>query len=192
MRTNDVVVGAGIGALLAFMFDPGAGARRRALVRDKLVFSARRTCEGLDATARDIATRTRGIVAATRGRLTREAVDDTRLIERVRARLGRASSHPHAVSVFASDGDIILRGPILANEMPRALAEINRVRGVKRVINELEPHASAEGVPFLQGRGRTAGSNVNILQRRWTSKTRALVAIAGVAAGASALAYARR
>ena len=172
MKTNDVVVGAGIGALLAYMFDPDRGARRRALLRDKLVLTARKTRDGVDATARDLAHRTRGLIAATRGRFVAEQIDDATLTERVRARLGR--------------------GPILAEEMPTVLAAINRVRGVKCVVNELEPHASAEGVPSLQGRGRRAGPSIDILQRHWAPATRALVAVAGVAAGVSAVAYARR
>lgn len=192
MKTNDVVVGAGIGALLAYMFDPDRGARRRALLRDKLVLTARKTRDGVDATARDLAHRTRGLIAATRGRFVPEQVDDATLTERVRARLGRVSLHAHALDVLANDGEIILRGPILAEEMPTVLAAINRVRGVKCVVNELEPHASAEGVPSLQGRGRRAGPSIDILQRHWAPATRALVAVAGVAAGVSAVAYARR
>jgi hypothetical protein len=174
------------------MFDPDRGARRRALLRDKLVLTARKTRDGVDATARDLAHRTRGLIAATRGRFVPEQVDDATLTERVRARLGRVSLHAHALDVLANDGEIILRGPILAEEMPTVLAAINRVRGVKCVVNELEPHASAEGVPSLQGRGRRAGPSIEILQRHWAPATRALVAVAGVAAGVSAVAYARR
>jgi len=38
-------------------------------------------------------------------------VDDDVLVERVRAHLGRAVSHPHAVDVGAADGVVTLRGP---------------------------------------------------------------------------------
>ena len=51
MNTRDVVIGAGMGAALAFMLDPQGGGRRRALVRDKMVWASRKT-RGLSASIR--------------------------------------------------------------------------------------------------------------------------------------------
>jgi hypothetical protein len=193
MNSRDFLIGAGVGAALAYMLDPNGGGRRRALARDKVVRATRRTRDGLDATARDLANRTRGIAAATRGRLAHEEVDDAVLVERVRAKIGRVSSHPRAIDVEANGGDVTLRGPILSHEVSRVLATAANVRGVASVSNELDPHESPEGVPSLQGAGRTAGPGLDILQRNWAPATQALVTVAGIAAtGMAVAAYGRR
>jgi hypothetical protein len=191
MSTRDMLAGAGIGAALAFMMDPAGGGRRRALVRDKAVRATRKTRDGLDATARDIAHRARGIAAATRGRLSKDEVNDIRLIERVRAKLGRVCSHPRAIEVEARDGEVTLRGPILAGEVNSVLATAAAVRGVQSVVNELEPHATSEGIPSLQGEGRIAGSSLDILQPNWAPATRAMVAASLLATGVCLVAYTR-
>lgn len=182
MNTRDILVGAGVGAAVAFMLDPLGGGRRRARVRDQVVRASRKTRDGVDATARDLANRTRGIAAATRGRFISDDVDDERLVERVRAKLGRLSSHPRAIDVRAQDREVTLYGPILAHEVDRVLSTVAAVRGVRSVINELEPHESAEGVPPLQGEGRVAGSSIDILQHKWAPATQALVGVAALAA----------
>jgi hypothetical protein len=193
MVTRDVVVGIGIGALLLFIADPRAGRRRRALARDQVVRASRKTRDALDATARDVANRTTGMVAATRARWRSERVDDQRLLERVRAKLGRACSHPRAIDVDVTDATVTLRGPILANEIDNVLTTVWGVRGVVGVTNALETHESAEGVPALQGRGSIADSERDIFQRHWAPTTQALVTAAGLAATAVCMAaYARR
>jgi osmotically-inducible protein OsmY len=193
MDRGALLTGAGVGALLTFALDPDRGARRRALARDKLIWAARKTRDGIDATARDIANRTEGVAAASRARLRGEQVDDVRLVERVRSRLGRACSHPRAIDVEARDGEVTLRGPILAHEVNDLLAVTAAVRGVKAVVSELESYESANGIPSLQGDGHVAGPNIDILQRRWAPATRALVGVAALAAtGVCVASYARR
>ena len=119
-------------------------------------------------------------------------MDDARLLERVRARLGRVCSHPRAIDVEAQGGQVTLRGPVLSSEVQDLLSAAAGVRGVRSVINELEPHDSPEGVPALQGKGRPAGPRADLLQSRWAPATRALVGAAAVAAGGLAIAYRRR
>ena len=89
MNTKNVLVGAGIGAAAIFILNPSRGGGRRALVHDKIVRATRLTRDGLDATARDMSNRARGIAAAARGRLWNGDVSDDVLVERVRAKLGR-------------------------------------------------------------------------------------------------------
>jgi BON domain len=193
MVTRDLLVGIGIGAALMFIADPGSGRRRRALARDQFVRGSRKTRDALDATARDVANRTTGVVAAARGRLGEEGVDDRRLIERVRAKLGRACSPPHAIDVDVADGTVTLRGPILADEVDGLLATVRGVRGVRSMTNELEAHDSPEGIPALQGVGSVADPSLDILQSNWAPATQALVTAAGLAAMAVCVAaYARR
>ena len=192
MNTKDVLVGAGIGAAAVFILDPGRGGRRRALLRDKIVRATRLTRHGLDATARDMGNRARGIAAATRGRIWNGEIDDDTLVERVRAKLGRASSHPRAIDVLANDGIITLRGPILAREVHNVMAITRSVRGVEDVVNHLQSHESAVGIPSLQGAGRRGGQSLEITQRNWAPGRRALVGAGVVATGICLAALARR
>src|SRR5687767_16016456 len=97
MSKRDFLYGMAIGAAVAYIADPQAGRRRRAVARDQFARAGRKTRKALDATARDVANRTAGILAATRGRLSRAGIEDRRLVERVRAKLGRVSSNPHAI-----------------------------------------------------------------------------------------------
>jgi hypothetical protein len=193
MRNTNFLLGAALGAGLVYMLDPQSGPRRRALVRDKVARASHVTRDALDTTARDAYNRGRGIVAATRGRWQTEEVPDEVLVQRVRARLGRVCSHPHAIDVLVAHGNITLRGPILAADAPAVLRTTQNVRGVKAVMNQMEIHESADSEPALQGEGRLAGSSFDLLQPTWAPGTRAMVAAAGLAAtGLCMAAYARR
>jgi hypothetical protein len=188
MSKRDLVIGMAIGAAVAYMADPQGGRRRRAVARDRFVRAGRKTRDALDATARDVANRTTGIIAATRGRLSRERVEDRRLAARVRAKLGRVTSHPHAIRIEAREGIVTLTGPVLAHEKDMLLATVWAVRGVLAVNNELQTYDSAGSVSSLQGEGKAPGPSLDILQRRWAPATQALVTTAGLAA--AGLAYA--
>jgi hypothetical protein len=193
MDRNALLAGAGLGALLMFMSDPDRGARRRAVVRDKAVHGARISGRAIAATATDLANRSRGVAANAWGSMRREPIDDARLVERVRAVLGRVCSHPRAIGVEALDGGITLRGDVLASEAEAVLEAVGSVRGVAEVVDELDKYAGADGVPSLQGSGRLAEPSFDLFQRRWAPATRTLVGMAAVAAAAfSVAAYARR
>src|SRR5690606_37640947 len=95
---------AALGAGLMYLFDPQQGRRRRALLRDQWVHLRRLAREGARVTAHDVAGRSAGMVAVVSRRLngnSQEDVPDTALVDRVRAKLGRVVSHPHAVHVTA-------------------------------------------------------------------------------------------
>jgi BON domain len=192
MNIRTLVLGAGAGAALAFIADPDRGHRRRALLRDQMVRAGRKSRDTVDATTRDLANRTKGVVAAARGRVAVENVDATQLLERVRARLGRACSHPRAIGVDVANGNVTLRGPIVAGEVDAVLAAVAPVRGVRTVTNELASYESTDRVPSLQGAGRLGEPTLDVLQGSWAPATQALVAAAGVAATALCLAYVRR
>ena len=157
MNYRPLLAGAGLGAGLMFFLDPDRGGRRRALVRDKVLRGGRMACRGADATFRDMRHRASGMVHEARARMQPDEVDDATLIERVRAKLGRVCSHPRAIDVMCTDGDVTLGGPILHSEVEPVLATVGSVRGVRTVTNELEPHDTSVGVPSLQGLGRVAG-----------------------------------
>ena len=180
-RNWSLAAAAALGAGTMFMLDPNRGARRRALVRDKLVRAAHNTGEGLETTARDAANRARGAAAEVRGKVRREHVDDIRLAARVRSELGRFTSHPRAITVTAMDGRVEVEGPILSDEAERLLAAVRAVRGVASVEDRLERHDSAENVPALQGGSTRPGRRSPLLQESWSPTARAVAGLAGVA-----------
>ena len=154
MNNRDMLGGVALGAGLAFLFDPDRGARRRALLRDKGVRLSRTTRDVAEAVAEDARNRFCGVVAELDRTWQPGQVSDDVLVARVRSRLGRAVSHPHAIDVAATNGIVTLRGPICAGEVPAALRAAARTRGVCDVVNEFEPHADGSHIPSLQGSGR--------------------------------------
>lgn len=150
--------GAAVGAALVYWLDSQRGASRRAEMRQRAVRAAREASDAAEVTSRDLANRSRGLVARLRGRLADlgdrmrgKPVDDFILAARVRAKLGHLCWHPGAIEVQCRDGRVELKGPILESEMDRVLRGIASVNGVRRVDNDLTPHESADGIPALQG-----------------------------------------
>lgn len=185
---RSVLAGVGVGAGLTYFLDPGRGARRRARVRDTIAHTASQTRHAAGAASRDARHRAHGTAATFRRRFRHDPVDDEVLVERVRAKLGRLVSHPHAVGVMASEGSVRLRGPILTREAGPLIHAVRRVNGVRDVIDQLECHDTAEHVPSLQGGHVPAGDRIDVLQEHWAPATRCTAATAGVvlaAAGAA-------
>jgi hypothetical protein len=180
------VCGVGVGAGVTFLLDPGRGARRRALIRDKFVRAGRKTRDAIDATQRDVGNRVSGLVAETRAMLSNDTADDRVICARVRAELGRVASHPRAIRVKADDGVVTLVGDVLASEMPRVVSAAESARGVKTVRNQLTPHASVEGVPSLQGTSERPGQWSTWLRQGWSPT--AMLVVGAAAAAATALA----
>ena len=138
-RNRALLTGLGLGVGLMYFIDPERGRRRRALARDRVVHAAHVSSGALGSLGRDLSHRAAGIVARTRGALRRGAVDDDVLVERVRAKLGRVVSHPHAIEVKASGGYVRLRGSVLESELPRLMLTVAGIRGVRDIEETLQP-----------------------------------------------------
>jgi gas vesicle protein len=74
MHTNDIAkialaaaIGAGVGALAMFIFDPDNGRRRRALARDKVTHYGREAVDAVEGAARDLRNRAQGVAAEAKG-----------------------------------------------------------------------------------------------------------------------------
>lgn len=182
--------GAGLGAGLMYLLDPQGGSQRRTLVRDKATQAytvssgaVRTSATGLGNRGRSLAERGRGLTAGAGALLSRDGVKDRLLTERLRSKLGRWVSHPDAVQVEVNEGNVILRGHVLATNSADLLLKVSQLKGVKSVESELEVHASADGVEALQ----KSSSSSRLSRLKVRPKTAGLLA-AGTAGGALAVA----
>jgi uncharacterized membrane protein len=171
-----------LGAALMYAFDPRAGARRRARVRDEVDHLVHAAARGGQKAETDAAQRLHGLGARLRSSAAGAAgakADDRILVERVRTRLGHYCSHPHAVAVVACEGTVELRGPILADEAGDVINHARLVPGVLRVVDALERHTSPEGIPALQG--SRARPRHGLGRTRWPPSIRLGMGTAGAA-----------
>jgi hypothetical protein len=172
--------GLGVGSGLIYVLDPQLGKRRRALLRDKLLWLQRKSGNCVDVTARDLSNRASGIAANIQSRFTSEEVNDDIVVERVRANLGRIVSHPSAIEVMSQGGNVTLSGPILEEEVTDLLSCVKRIPGVKEVNNKLEVHEEAGNHPALQGGRERQGHQFEFLQENWSPAARLVAGLAGV------------
>ncbi len=184
IKWGNAIAAAGVSALLMYLLDPDKGRRRIALARDQAVRLTRTGCEMGDAALRDLAHRVSGFFAQARGIVRDESPNDDVLSERVRARLGRLVSHPHAVKVTAASGCVTLTGPILKREERRLLREVQSVPGVREVENRLEGHETPGNVPSLQGGSGRRLPRMEFMQESWAPGPRLVAFGAGVALAA--------
>lgn len=152
MRKEHIMaIGLALGAGLMYFLDPERGARRRALVRDKLLHTSHELEDRAVSSVRRARNRAIGIAHETRAQLTEGAVDDVVLVERVRSELGRAVANPKAINVTAERGHVVVSGRVLAADVRHILRAVKSVRGVALVDNQLEVHASPAAASDLQG-----------------------------------------
>jgi BON domain len=176
-----VVKATTLGVLTMYLFDPVAGGRRRALMREKLIRLGKTTNETAGVTARDLKNRTLGTLAESRAALFEDAVDDSVLVERVRSKLGFLVPHPSSIDVETREGVVTLRGPVLSDKVQQLIAGVAAVRGVRDVENRLDVHETSDNVPGLQGNvAKSTGQVLDIFQRRWSPSTRFLVGTTGI------------
>jgi uncharacterized membrane protein len=181
-----MIVGAGVGAGLMYLYDPQMGRRRRALTRDKLLSLNHRIDDSVDVTTRDFTNRAVGLWAEMRSCITSDGASNEVLAERVRAQLGGLVSHPSAIEVWADQGRVTLTGPVLRHEVDHLLKGVTSVRGVHAVENCLDMHDESGNVPGLQGQParRLSGRRLDVMQQHWSPTTRLLMGAAGGAMAA--------
>jgi hypothetical protein len=185
---GSIIGSLGLGAIVMFFMDPQRGRRRRALVRDQVVHLTNRMRDARRVTAADISNRSRGFRAMASRWLRRDRpASDRDVTERVRSRLGRVVSHPHALEVAVSDGHVTLSGAILLEEVQPLVSMVKTVEGVRSVEDRMSAYAEAKGVSALQG-GRARVSRFEFMQRNWSPAAR----LAGGMLGAGLLLCASR
>jgi uncharacterized membrane protein len=181
--------GIGLGAGLMYIFDPDKGRRRRATARDTASHLANAFDDAVGKTSRDLSNRAQGLAAELNSIFRCEEADDDVVAARVRSKLGRTVSHPHAIQVAVNQGCVTLSGQILASEVDQLLKRVWSVRGVTGVENRLEAHEQAGGVSSLQGGTPHHGATPELMQSNWSPAIRLLTGIGG---GALTLYGARR
>jgi hypothetical protein len=170
--------GIAFGAVAMYLADPVQGKRRRAKTQAKLLSLAHHASEALYLAARDAGNRLSGLQARVNHLLHQDQakpIDDHVLEARVRSKLGRNVSHPHAIQVIAQQGRITLNGEILTDEKEPLLALVRDIPGVLDVRERLEAHQEPDHVPGLQGGGGRAFRRVAHRQNWAPSRTLAAV-----------------
>jgi len=135
-----LIVAFAAGAAAMYWFDPRTGRRRRALVRDRGI-ALRHDLERIArAKPRHAGHSLHGAAARTRARLADAPVDDDRLFERVRARLGHVVEHPGAIDVKVRDGRVVLSGTAASREeIDEVIHTVAALPGVGEIDNLLAP-----------------------------------------------------
>lgn len=172
---------AALGAVTMYLMDPDKGRRRRALARDKIQSVWTRTDNAIAVSARDLGNRMRGLRARAGSMLPQrkdEVLDDRLLVERVRSKIGRVVSHPHAIKVTAQQGCVILSGAVLADEKEQLLAVTRKTPGVASIDDVLEVHERRD-VPSLQGEGKRRLLRPAMLHENWPPALRTTMALGG-------------
>lgn len=173
-----MLVGAGVGAGLMYLFDPNHGTTRRARLQDQYQRLARKTADATKTAQQDATGRRQGWARSASRWLSGnpEPVSDDKLTQRVRAAIGHVSTHPSSIDVSAQNGRVILRGPVLAEEAPLVVDCAYGVRGVTVVENQMEIHAAAGSIPGLQG-GKSPRGRLG--QQQWNPATRIAAGVGG-------------
>lgn len=181
-----ILAGIGAGAAAVYYFDPQRGARRRALVSNKVTSVLNQIPDAVDVTGKDLANRAYGFYAEAKNAFTGGEASDQVIEARVRSEMGRVVSHPGAINVRSQNGNVTLSGLILTHEVPTLLGCVESVRGVESITNNLEAHDSPGDIPALQG-GSPREDRWEFMQENWSPAARFVAGIAGGVALAYAL-----
>lgn len=178
-----------LGALAMYLSDPDRGRRRRALAWHKIQSAAVKTGDAVNVARRDAGNRMSGMQARINRSLSRrtDTPDDPVLEARVRTKLGRVMSHPHAIEVTAQSGHVVLGGPILSYEKQQLLDTVRAVPGITSVEDKLEIHDSPDGISLLQGGGKRTAARPEFAQENWTPAMRCITAAGGAVLGSYGL-----
>jgi osmotically-inducible protein OsmY len=137
----------GLGALIAYFFDPDNGGRRRAMARDRLAAKARRSSERVGSTAQSAASQAQAAKSkvAHREEEAKTQPDDVTLARKVETEIFRDADLPKGqINVNAENGKVVLRGEVEKPELIKDLEKrTKKVQGVLEVENLLHVQGTA-------------------------------------------------
>jgi hypothetical protein len=181
-RIKKSVTLAGLSAGIIYLFDPDLGNRRRSLLRDHFQHVVNRFGDAIDVFGRDLQNPLYGMICDLQQLVTVPDKSDDVVLARVRATLGRYTSHSRAIETEVRDGRVMLSGPILADEVDQLVWAVKAVRGVRHVENKLDVRQSKKNVSALQGGIRAPGERGGWMQQNWSPTTQFVTATLGGAA----------
>jgi len=150
MKLKTALTALGVGAGIAYFFDPKQGENRREVLRERANGLVHQLDDSIYTAVEDTRDKTRGVLSEWTAKLSSQDNPDWVLAERVRSTLGRLTPHSRSVRVRAQDGQIHLNGAILKEERDTILQAASRTRGVREVIDELEVFYSPEEMSAFQ------------------------------------------
>ena len=137
----------GLGALLAYFFDPENGRRRRALVRERISARFQSGSERVEEAAQSVSSEAQATKekVAHRPETEKPQLDDVTLALKVETEIFRDDDVPKGqVNVNAENGKIVLRGEVEKPAMIKDLEKrAKKVQGVAEVENLLHTPGSA-------------------------------------------------
>lgn len=169
-------IGFGAGAATMYLLDPDRGARRRALIGDKVTKANHKLRRATKATKRDLANRGQGLLIEAKNKLRpAENTSDEVLEARVRSKMGRTVSHPHTIRVSSSNGNVTLTGSILEGETDALLRCVRSVAGVNSVASHLTEYRTQDEIARANDQShRDRSSESNDLTDLGSAKPRAV------------------
>jgi osmotically-inducible protein OsmY len=149
MKLKRTLFTGGVGALLAFFFDPQNGNRRRKMAVDRIAGFFRRKGRESAKLARGVAAEAYGVSQKVTHLKEEEKPqpNDATLAQKVETEIFRDADVPKGqINVNAEDGVVVLRGQVDEPDLIKELEKKTRkVQGVKDVQNLL--HVPGEEVP---------------------------------------------
>ena len=137
----------GLGALIAYFFDPQNGNRRRALARERIPALFRQSTERVEKAAQTVTSEAKATKAKVTHRKEAEKPqpDDVTLARKVETEIFRDADVPKGqINVNAENGKVVLRGEVEEPAMIKDLEKrTKKVQGVTEVENLLHTPGSA-------------------------------------------------
>jgi osmotically-inducible protein OsmY len=136
----------GLGALIAYFFDPENGNRRRALAKDRIPALFRRSTVRVEKAAQAVTSEAKATKAkvAHRKEAEKPQPDDVTLARKVETEIFRDAEVPKGqINVNAENGKVVLRGEVEKPSMIKDLEKrTKKVQGVREVENLLHTPSS--------------------------------------------------
>jgi hypothetical protein len=130
--------GVAAGTTAAFFLDPIQGRQRRAWV----MAQERRRLGGITDHGVKLGRRVKhkifGKATEWVSRLNERPVTDEVLRDRIRSAFGHVTHHARDIQSSVEDGVVRLSGSCMEDELPALMKCVRRIKGVQRVINQLE------------------------------------------------------
>ncbi len=140
-KRKKILVGIGIGALAAYLFDPSRGKTRRVQARDRMMGKSRRLSRKLQRTGRHVVSDAEGMKERIANLATTEekSYDDVTLAQKVSSELFLDPSLPkESININAEEGVVVLRGEVdQVKDIKKIEKQVRKIDGVEEVDNFL-------------------------------------------------------